>query len=140
MVDRSLLPKAVAEALGVSADTVGRYAREGLIPFATTPKGHRRFNLDEVRDALADLEGPQLMRLRPSTRPVGGTGSRLVAGPPVEPSASAALAEAIRATRTTPTGRGSTDAELEPGIAPEGAGALEDVLGHARRVLVAAAH
>lgn len=42
----------VARALRVSADSIGRYAREGRIPFETTPGGHRRFNIDEVRLAL----------------------------------------------------------------------------------------
>lgn len=139
MVDRTWLPKAVAEALGVSVDTVGRYAREGLIPFATTPKGHRRFDLGEVRQALADIEGPQLTRLLPAGS-TGAAASRLIAGPAVAVSASAALQEEIRATRTTASGLGSADTELETGAAPAGAGALDDVLGRARRVLVAAAH
>ena len=134
MVDRTWLPKAVAEALGVSVDTVGRYAREGLIPFMSTPKGHRRFDLAEVREALADLEGRRLTRLRPAGSGVGSTGSRLVAGPAVRPSASAALAEEIRATRTTPVAGSSVEDESRAGV-----GALDEVLGHARRVLVAAA-
>lgn len=125
------MPKAVAEALGVSVDTVGRYAREGLIPFSTTPKGHRRFDLAEVRQALADLEGPQMTRLRTAADGVGSSGARLVTGPAVRPSPSSALREELRATHTSPAGHGRV--ETEP------AGALDDVLGHARRVLVAAA-
>jgi excisionase family DNA binding protein len=134
MADRSWMPKAVAEALGVSVDTVGRYAREGLIPFATTPKGHRRFDLAEVRDALADLEGPSLARLRPVGR---GTGSRLVAGPPVQPSASSTMREQLRATRTTPATARRGASKLAREAQPSPAGALDDMLGHARRVLVA---
>lgn len=49
---RTLKAAQVAEALGVSADSVGRYARAGQIPFAATPGGHRLFNLAEVRQAL----------------------------------------------------------------------------------------
>jgi excisionase family DNA binding protein len=52
-MDRSAEAAKVARALGVSADSIGRYAREGRIPFDTTPGGHRRFNVDEVRQALA---------------------------------------------------------------------------------------
>lgn len=131
MADRTLMPKDVAEALGVSVDTVGRYAREGLIPFATTPKGHRRFDLAEVRVALADIESPGLTRLRPAGRAAGSSRSRLVPGPAVRPSASSLLQEDLRATRTAPT---SSDAAADE--QPK-TGALDDVLGHARRVLVA---
>ena len=42
--------------LGVSPATIQRYAREGLIPFATTAGGHRRFDVVQVREALARLE------------------------------------------------------------------------------------
>jgi len=42
----------VGAALAVSAATVARYARQGRLPFSTTPGGHRRFNIDEVRVAL----------------------------------------------------------------------------------------
>jgi hypothetical protein len=132
------MPKALAEALGVSVDTVGRYAREGLIPFAVTPKGHRRYDLDEVRDALADLQGPHLSRLRSASGGVGRTGTRLVAGPTVKPADPAVLREEIRATRTVPAGQAPVD--VDPAVtAAGGTGALEDVLGHARRVLVAVA-
>jgi excisionase family DNA binding protein len=50
---RTLKAAQISAALGVSVDSVGRYARAGQIPFATTPGGHRLFNLDEVRQALA---------------------------------------------------------------------------------------
>ena len=46
----------LASALRLSVDSIGRYAREGRIPFDQTPGGHRRFDLDEVRLAL-DLAG-----------------------------------------------------------------------------------
>lgn len=42
----------VAAALGVSPASVQRYAREGRIPFTTTPGGHRRFDIEQVRVAL----------------------------------------------------------------------------------------
>lgn len=49
---RNLTSKTVAEALGVSERSVRLYAQAGRVPFAVTPGGHRRFNLDEVREAL----------------------------------------------------------------------------------------
>lgn len=118
--------------MGVSVDSIGRYAREGLIPFETTPKGHRRYNVDEVRVALSDLAGPSLDRLRASTTP---RQSRLVVGPPVTPSASALLREDLRATRTAPAVAPPALA-ADRGEVPEPA--LCEFLGHARRILVAA--
>ncbi|MGH3301959.1 MAG: hypothetical protein ACRDOK_09810 [Streptosporangiaceae bacterium] len=43
---------AVAAALGLRPATVQMYARNGRIPFDSTPGGHRRFDVDEVRAAL----------------------------------------------------------------------------------------
>lgn len=43
----------VAAQLGLASATVQKYAREGRIPFGTTPGGHRRFNVEEVRAALS---------------------------------------------------------------------------------------
>lgn len=131
-ISRTHLPKEVAIALGISVDTVGRYAREGLIPFDTTPKGHRRYNIEETQAALAS-ELPSPNRLQ---GPPAGHRNRLVAGPEVTPSPQSALREQLRGIRTT---------EKEP--APENRGAeasnpgsaFDEVLGHARRVLVASA-
>jgi hypothetical protein len=50
--DRRATSSDVAKALDVSAATVGLYARQGRIPYSLTPGRHRRFNIDEVRDAL----------------------------------------------------------------------------------------
>jgi len=50
---RSARPAEVARILGLDPKTVGRYARAGRIPFSTTPSGHRRYNINEVRLALA---------------------------------------------------------------------------------------
>lgn len=61
MTQRTLLASALASALRLSVDSIGRYAREGKIPFDQTPGGHRRFDLDEVRLAL-DLEGDGAVR------------------------------------------------------------------------------
>jgi len=43
----------VAAALKLRPATVQGYARDGRIPFDVTPGGHRRFDIDEVRAALA---------------------------------------------------------------------------------------
>lgn len=51
-VARKLSTKQVAAALHVTESTVQLYSREGRIPFSKTPGGHRRYNLDEVLDAL----------------------------------------------------------------------------------------
>lgn len=51
--NRTRTSQLVADELGVTSSTISRYAREGRIPFITTPGGHRRFDLDEVRSALA---------------------------------------------------------------------------------------
>jgi hypothetical protein len=131
---RDVQPKDVATHLGLSVDTIGRYARDGLIPFVTTPKGHRRFNLIEVVQALADLKGPDLSRLRFSPDP---DRSRLIFGPPVNFSESSRLREKLRSTRTIPASDVS-----EPSTSsgePVADTALEQVLRNARRVLVAAA-
>ena len=61
MTQRPLRASALASALSLSVDSIGRYAREGKIPFDQTPGGHRRFDLDEVRLAL-DLEGDGAVR------------------------------------------------------------------------------
>jgi hypothetical protein len=54
---RTATPKDVAAALHLRPATVQLYARNGRIPFDLTPGGHRRYNLDEVREALAISEG-----------------------------------------------------------------------------------
>lgn len=41
-----------AAAFGLKPATIQLYARQGRIPFGATPGGHRRFDLDEVADAL----------------------------------------------------------------------------------------
>ncbi len=51
-MERLAEPADVARAVGVSVDSIGRYAREGRIPYSLTPGGHRRFNIGEVLHAL----------------------------------------------------------------------------------------
>lgn len=130
-VKRDLLPKSIANALSVSSDTIGRYARAGLIPFNKTPKGHRRFNLDEVRQALIEAESVNLSRLSTSSEIPK---DRLVLGPAVVVSKSARLRENLRATRTTPaTSVRDSERSDRSSISVR---ALDEVLEHARRVLI----
>jgi len=61
----------VAVAIGLRPATVQMYARNGRIPFDTTPGGHRRFDLEEVRTALeVRLNAP----VAPPTRSRGKRG------------------------------------------------------------------
>lgn len=53
---RSTRSAEVARLLGVSPATIQRYAREGFIPHTTTAGGHRRFDVDEVREALRRIQ------------------------------------------------------------------------------------
>lgn len=48
LASRPLTVGQVAERFAVDPDTVTRWANEGLIPFFTTPKGHRRFYVEDV--------------------------------------------------------------------------------------------
>jgi excisionase family DNA binding protein len=57
----------IARALDIDEQTVRRYAREGIIPFAETLGGHRRYDLDEVRAALARARARRLEPGDPAT-------------------------------------------------------------------------
>jgi len=129
-IKRDLLPKDIASALNVSTDTIGRYARAGLIPFDKTPKGHRRFNLAEVQQALVDMDSDSLDFLR---SPGGVPRNPLALGPVVVMSKSARLRENLRATRTAPSF--SSGAENVEDSDPS-SGTFEDLLKHSRRVLI----
>jgi hypothetical protein len=131
-VSRTQFPKEVATALGISVDTVARYAREGIIPFEVTPKGHRRYDIQEVRDALASILSPAPLRLAASPAPQG---RKLVAGPEVRVSPQSRLREDLRATRTVELEVIASD-ERTDGRSSDSV--FDEVLGHARRVLVAA--
>ncbi len=53
MKRRTAATSEVAAVLGLAPATVQKYAREDRIPFGVTPGGHRRFDIEEVRAALA---------------------------------------------------------------------------------------
>lgn len=127
-VKRELLASKLAEALNLSADTVGRYAKAGHIPFEKTPGGHRRFNLGEVRQALMALESSGVEGLR---LPVAGDLNPLALGPKVVISPSAKLRESLRATRTVPMSDDNIVA-----VPVRGTSALRDILENARRIRV----
>jgi excisionase family DNA binding protein len=70
---RNATTKDVAKALGVSDRSVRSYARAGLIPFTTTPGGHRRYDIDEVRAALGGprrSDAPTLEMVRRHARSI----------------------------------------------------------------------
>jgi excisionase family DNA binding protein len=46
----------VCERLGVSADTLRRWARQGLINATVTAGGHYRYDLEEYLEAYAEAE------------------------------------------------------------------------------------
>lgn len=54
MTDRVHSTGTVALYMRLRPCTIQAYAREGRIPFDVTPGGHRRFDLNEVRGALAE--------------------------------------------------------------------------------------
>lgn len=119
---RNMTSKGVAEILGVRPTTVQRYAREGRIPFAATPGGHRRFDIDEVRAALA----------QPTFRGAQPKPARLGQGADVAVSTSAELDARlgqVRAERTEP------DAGQVGGV--PGPSAVQTLIADSRRILVA---
>jgi excisionase family DNA binding protein len=94
MIERVATSAEVASALGLSASTVQLYARQGRIPFATTPGGHRRYSVSEVQLVLSpsptgDTDDAVTMSLSPL--PTG-----LSEGHPAPRSANAQLLRAQR--------------------------------------------
>lgn len=51
----TLTPQDVAEQLGITRQTISRWAREGQIPCLTTPGGWRRFRQADVDAFLARI-------------------------------------------------------------------------------------
>ena len=108
----------IGQELGLAAATVQKYARDHRIPCDLTPGGHRRFNLDEVREALYS-PSPSL---RSGPLVIDGD---LGSGAPVTYSPAAAAERDTRALVAV---------AHEPDAAPSTA--LQDLFAHARRVLV----
>lgn len=91
MANDELRTAEMAERLGLSPETVKKYAQRGRIPFRVTPGGHRRFRPEAVAAALSEPTG-----LR---RPVlsGPDDRRLGRGPEVEAAGGAAVEQELRA-------------------------------------------
>lgn len=113
MAERTAEAAELARALRLSVDSVGRYAREGRIPFDTTPGGHRRYNVDEVRLALGLGRGGSarsLFALPAATRrarairavPSTPTASRVLQSAAVETAADELVSTAWRVQRSVP--------------------------------------
>lgn len=58
-----LTSRGLAAELHVSESTIRSYAQRGLIPFAETPGGHRRYDLDDVRSVLNRAKSHELKPL-----------------------------------------------------------------------------
>jgi len=55
--DESLLtPREVAAIFGVRTTTIARWARDGILPAAFTPGGHRRYRWSDVRTLYKQQE------------------------------------------------------------------------------------
>lgn len=125
-VSRTEHPHNVAEVLNVSVATLSRYAREGLIPFDVTPKGHRRYNTAEVVETLQHAKETAV-----SVEPLI-ISEDLVFGPEIIMSDQSRMEQDLRATRTVPDS-GTATHSAEEG-APESA--FDEMLSTAKRVLV----
>lgn len=127
-VPRREQPHILAKALNVSVQTLSRYAREGLIPFDVTPKGHRRYNTEEVVRALRESQESSV-----SLEPLD-IGGEMVFGADVAMSAQSRISQDLRATHTVPYSE--TPAESSRDRAPSES-AFDEMLNSAKRVLLA---
>lgn len=121
----------VAELLGVSAATVARYARTNRIPFTTTPGGHRRFDLSEVRTAIGSDRRVNLtaVAVDPGRTHIG-------TGPSLSMSAAHAFERQLRGVETVPST--TAPATSAPRLMPRSPSAISELVRNARRILVAA--
>lgn len=126
-VSRTDHPHIPAKALNVSVQTLTRYAREGLIPFDVTPKGHRRYNTAEVIKTLRDAQESSV-----SLEPLN-TAEGLIFGPPVEVSAQSRISQDLRSTHTLPYGE--TPADTCDDQTP-GESAFDEMLNSAKKVVL----
>lgn len=56
--DRPMTAQQVADLFSVHRATVGQWAKDGVLPFFSTPGGQRRFQRDEVEALYARMQGP----------------------------------------------------------------------------------
>lgn len=73
-------PAEIAQELNVSTETLRMYAEEGRIPFVSTPGGHRRYILEDVKHALAMEKAVKLEALEEGEQEI-----RLAAAAPAAP-------------------------------------------------------
>jgi excisionase family DNA binding protein len=120
---RTATSQDVAAALGVSAATIARYARDGKIPFSQTAGKHRRFDVAEVEAALDTASRVHLEAIPVAAGRVHlGSGASSARGP------AGTLSAAAGAHHTTPAP--ATREEAAP---------VRAIFKSARRVLVGAA-
>ena len=129
-VERTASPAQVAEFLGLSTATIARYARESRIPFVMTPGKHRRFNLDEVRDAL---DGSFRFSLTPII--IGAGSTHIGAGPSLATTPDHAREQRLRAVETVPAPQRVLGTFSLVGRTTSNA--IEEFVSSARRILVA---
>jgi hypothetical protein len=68
----------LADLVGVSAVTIRRYARDGLIPARVSPGGHRKYELQSALDALERLR----VRISVESVPADAPDGELFDAPP----------------------------------------------------------
>jgi excisionase family DNA binding protein len=61
--DRLLTPREVAELFGVATATIAGWARAGKLPFRSTPGGHRRYRLRDLKALLPSEPTPDELQL-----------------------------------------------------------------------------
>ena len=69
-------PAEVALALNVSTESLRMYAEDGRIPFVSTPGGHRRYILEDVKHALSMEKAAKIAPLEESEHADRGPVSR----------------------------------------------------------------
>jgi excisionase family DNA binding protein len=73
-------PAKTAAELNISTETLRMYAEEGRIPFVSTPGGHRRYLLEDVKHALLMEKAMKLEELKDGEQKI-----RLATGAPATP-------------------------------------------------------
>lgn len=129
---------AVAEELGLAGSTVRQYVREGRIPVSLkTPGGHARFDLDDVRVALASGTETHSVANHPiprrSFRPLAEHGEVRVnlSEQPFVIAEDWQLAFGVAAASITTGDHGDDDVDPVVGVRGSGRFALERELVHA---------
>lgn len=75
-----VMPAEAAKALRISTETLRAYAEEGRIPFVSTPGGHRRYVIEDVKHALMMERAVTIAPLEE-----GDQGIRLASETPADP-------------------------------------------------------